>query len=70
LAGLSFDAALAFALSAITNTGPLATSLPDLPLHYGDLPSAAMGVLALLMVAGRLELLVLLAVLAPSFWRF
>lgn len=70
LTGQSFDAALAFVVAAITNTGPLAVSLPDLPLSYGDLGEGQMAILGALMVAGRLELLVLLAVLAPSSWRF
>lgn len=70
MTGLSFDAALVFVIAAITNTGPLATSLPDLPLSYLALTDVQMAALGALMVAGRLELLVLLAVLAPSSWRF
>jgi trk system potassium uptake protein len=70
LSGLDFDASLAFAISALTNTGPLAISLPDLGLSYMQLTGPQLGILAGLMVAGRLELLVLLAVLSPSSWRF
>lgn len=70
ICGLSFDASLAFAISALTNTGPLATALPDLGLSYDQLDTPELVILGALMVAGRLELLVLLAVLAPSSWRF
>ncbi len=70
LTGQGFDSALVFAVAALTNTGPLALSLPDLPLSYLALGEAQMAILGVLMVAGRLELLVLLAVLAPSSWRF
>ncbi|MDZ7906215.1 MAG: potassium transporter TrkG [Cypionkella sp.] len=70
MTGQSFDASLAFVVAALTNTGPLATSLPDLPLSYTALNDQQMAILGVIMVAGRLELLVLLAVLAPSSWRF
>lgn len=70
MTGLGFDPALAFVIAALTNTGPLAISLPDLPLSYLTLDNSQMAILGVIMVAGRLELLVLLAVLAPSSWRF
>ena len=70
LTGLGFDVSLVFAISALTNTGPLATSLPDMHLSYLALDGRHMAILGALMVAGRLELLVLLAVLSPSTWRF
>lgn len=70
LTGLGFDASVTFTIAALTNTGPLATSLPDLPLSYASLSGLQMVVLGVLMVAGRLELLVLAAVLSPSTWRF
>jgi trk system potassium uptake protein TrkH len=70
LTGMDFDPSIAFTISALTNTGPLATSLLDLQLSYAALSPVQMAVLAVLMVAGRLELLVLLAVLSPSTWRF
>lgn len=70
LTGMGFDASIGFVIAAITNTGPLATSLPDLPLSWGDLGGAQMAILGVIMVAGRIELLVLLAVFSPDTWRF
>jgi trk system potassium uptake protein len=70
LTGMGFDASIGFVIAAITNTGPLATSLPDMPLSWGDLGGAQMAILGAIMVAGRIELLVLLAVFSPDTWRF
>jgi trk system potassium uptake protein TrkH len=70
LLGMNFDAAIVFVIAAITNTGPLVTSLPDMGLTYQGLSQGQMVVLGGIMVAGRIELLVLLAVFSPDTWRF
>jgi len=70
LSGMGFDASIGFTIAAITNTGPLATSLPDMPLSYEELTGIQRVILGGVMVAGRVELLVLLAVFAPDTWRF
>lgn len=70
LLGMNFEAAIVFVIAAITNTGPLVTSLPDMGLTYQGLSQGQMVVLGGVMVAGRIELLVLLAVFSPDTWRF
>lgn len=70
LSGMAFEPSIGFIIAAITNTGPLATSLPDMPLTYTDLSGVQRAILGGVMVAGRVELLVLLAVFSPDTWRF
>ena len=67
--GMGFEAALVFVIACLTTTGPLAENLPDVYLQYRDLDGAAMGVLGAAMVVGRLEVLAILALLAPDSWR-
>ena len=69
LGGMAFEAALVFVISALTTTGPLAESLPDLYLHYRDLDGFAQSILGVAMVVGRLETLAILVLLAPDSWR-
>jgi trk system potassium uptake protein len=67
--GLGFEAALIFAIAALSTTGPLADVAGQVPLSYGALGDAAKLVLVVGMIIGRLETLVFLAVFNPSFWR-
>lgn len=67
--GMGFEPALVFVIACLTTTGPLAENLPDVYLQYRDLDPAAMGVLGAAMVVGRLEVLAILALLAPDSWR-
>ncbi len=69
LAGLGFEAALAFGIAALSTTGPLAGVAIEAPLSYASLGSAPKVVLAVAMVIGRLETLALIALLAPATWR-
>ncbi|MDA1101210.1 MAG: hypothetical protein O2967_19765 [Proteobacteria bacterium] len=67
--GLPADVAVAAAVLAISNAGPfLPTMLPE-AVSYADMPDGAKYVLALGMLAGRVELLALLSLLNPSYWR-
>lgn len=67
--GQSFADAMILAISALTTTGPLATFGPPEAIDYGSLPDSTRVVLSAAMVLGRMELLVLLALVNPAFWR-
>lgn len=67
--GLEFETALVFSVSAVSTTGPLAEVSRLVPQVWGDLGLAPRAVLALAMVLGRLETLVLVALLLPMAWR-
>ena len=58
--------AVSAVLSCLNNLGP---ALGEAGPHYASLPDAAMWVLSLAMIMGRLELFTLLVVLSPMFWR-
>ena len=67
--GLAPSVAVAAAVVAVTNAGPLLQSIaPEAP-SYADMPDGAKYVLALGMLAGRVELLALLSLLNPAYWR-
>lgn len=66
--GLEFEAATAFAISAITTTGPLADAALE-GISYGDLGGTAKSILLAAMVLGRLETLAIVALFNPDFWR-
>ena len=66
---LPADVAVAAAVLAISNAGPFLHSIaPEAP-SYADMPDGAKYVLALGMLAGRVELLALLSLLNPAYWR-
>jgi trk system potassium uptake protein TrkH len=68
--GLGLMPALTAATAALSNTGPLYLLLPEgAATGYGALPSAAKILLAVIMAAGRLEVLALLSLLSAAFWR-
>ncbi|RVT84456.1 TrkH family potassium uptake protein [Rhodobacteraceae bacterium CCMM004] len=69
LTGLGFEAATVLTLAALTTTGPLATVAADPPIQYASLSDLTRLVLAVAMVLGRLELLALIALANPAFWR-
>ncbi|WP_299191119.1 potassium transporter TrkG [uncultured Litoreibacter sp.] len=66
--GLDFEAATAFAISAITTTGPLADVALE-EVAYTDLGATAKSILMAAMVLGRLETLAIVAMFNPDFWR-
>lgn len=69
LTGLEFDAAMTLAVAALTTTGPLAEYGANDPIRYAQLTDAAKWIFAGAMIVGRLELLVLVALFNPAFWR-
>lgn len=66
---IGFDDAMVLAVAAVSTTGSLANVAADAPISYVALPAAAKIVLAAAMVIGRLEVLAVLALLAPAAWR-
>ena len=79
---IEFDSAMILSISALTNTGPLAGTIPLTPTFQGSagvagapwqgwagLPAMTKAVLAGAMIVGRLETLVILTLLTPEFWR-
>ena len=67
--GLAPDVALTAAVLALSNAGPfLHTVAPEAPV-YADMADGAKYTLALAMWAGRVELLALLSLLNPAYWR-
>lgn len=69
MTGLGFDRAMVLSVASISTTGPLATLAADVPIRYADLSVTVKSVLAAAMVMGRMEVLAILALLAPSAWR-
>ena len=70
MAGSSIPDALCMAAANISNLGPspLINAMGG-NLDYALLPPIAKGTLTLLMVAGRVELFAILAVVSPAYWR-
>ena len=66
--GLSFETALALCVSAISTTGPALMMVIDGPFDMIALSGLAKAILCLAMVLGRLEILVILALLRPEIW--
>lgn len=69
MTGLEFEAAVVLTISALSTTGPLAGVAGDIAYSYADLSVAAKLILATSMVLGRLEILAIVALLNPEFWR-
>lgn len=79
---IEFDTAVMLSVSALTNTGPLAGTIPLTPSFeasagiasnpwegWSGLALLPKTVLAGAMIVGRLETLAILALLTPDFWR-
>ncbi|NBB97884.1 MAG: TrkH family potassium uptake protein [Alphaproteobacteria bacterium] len=69
LLGHPLEDALVYAAAALTTTGPLASIAGPEPLSFAALSDPARAVMALGMILGRLELLMLLSVLWPRLGR-
>ncbi|MDF0602048.1 potassium transporter TrkG [Psychromarinibacter sp. C21-152] len=69
LTGLDFDTATVLTIAALSNTGPLAGIAEAEPIRYALLTDPAKWILMASMVLGRLETLVIVALLNPEFWR-
>lgn len=68
MTGLGFEQALAFAVSALSTTGPLADAVLDSGASYAGLDDWARATLCAAMIVGRLETLAIIALLNPEFW--
>ncbi len=67
--GLDFITAVSGAASAIANVGPGLGSVIGPAGNYASLPDAAKWMLSFGMLLGRLELLTVLVLFTPAFWR-
>jgi trk system potassium uptake protein TrkH len=67
--GLDFEEALILSVAALSTTGPLAEVAGEAPISYIALSDPAKLILAAAMIIGRIETLVLIALLNPAFWR-
>lgn len=65
LAGIKFDHAALFAIAALSGTGPL-PEFPPYHLRYDDLLPVHHIILATVMVLGRVETLIILAIFSPT----
>lgn len=69
-AGLNLQDALATSAASLANIGPLLDmTLPSSGLRYEDFTPLQMTLSALMMLAGRVEVLVVLSLIIPSTWR-
>ncbi|MBK1875120.1 MULTISPECIES: TrkH family potassium uptake protein [Marinobacter] len=66
---LDFITSLSGALTALTNVGPGLGDIIGPAGNFGPLPDAAKWILAVGMLMGRLEILSVVIVLSPAFWR-
>lgn len=69
-AGIGLDDGFAAAIAALTNTGPIygMTSSPGSP-RLADFPPAGRLILCAAMVVGRVEILAVIALANPAYWR-
>jgi len=67
--GLSLVTSLSAVLATVGNVGPGLDGVGPL-LNYAFVPAAGKVVLIICMLAGRLELLTVFSLLAPSFWKW
>lgn len=67
--GLDFEAAMVLAIACLTTTGPLALVAGEVPIDYFMLSDAAKLICGAAMIIGRIETLVMIALLNPAFWR-
>lgn len=66
--GVNFSNSIAISIATLTNTGPAAAML-DPSLRYSNLSDFARNILCIAMIFGRVEVLALVAVLNPEYWR-
>ena len=67
-AGLDFTYAVSASASALSNMGPLlSATTPD--ISYSDMNPLTHGILIVIMLLGRIEILAAFAAIAPSQWR-
>ena len=66
--GLDLLSAIGAAISSVGNIGPAFGTLGPTE-NYAHIPKLGKWVLAILMMAGRLEIFTVLVLFLPAFWR-
>ncbi|MFV0490508.1 MAG: potassium transporter TrkG [Pseudorhodobacter sp.] len=66
---LDFDPALVLTVAMVTTTGPMTALGADGPIRIAELSPYIKAVAAVGMIVGRMEVLAILALLAPGAWR-
>jgi trk system potassium uptake protein TrkH len=69
LTGMRFDRALIGTISALANTGPAFPFVEQDPAAYAKLSTTARMLLCGAMILGRIEVLAVVALLNPRWWR-
>ena len=69
LTGLPFDRAMAAAIAALSTTGPLFQAALGEVSYLNDVSSEGRAVLIAAMLLGRVEVLAIIAMLNPGYWR-
>lgn len=69
LRGLEFEQGLVLTVAAVTTTGPLAAMATEIPIRMIELSLSEKMILGGAMIVGRVEILAILALLAPGVWR-
>ena len=67
--GIDFQSALTLAFTAMTLSGPLISGADPVFPGYGSLTDADYVILTILMLVGRIEASLFMAILAKSLWR-
>ncbi|MEM1342945.1 MAG: potassium transporter TrkG [Pseudomonadota bacterium] len=67
--GLRFDTAIVATVAAIANTGPALEIVGTGGRSFADFTAPQQGILAVVMVIGRIETLALIALFNPQVWR-
>ncbi len=68
-AGFDFETAIAGSISIVMNAGPALDAVTAGETTYSDFPSYVRALLILAMIAGRVEVLAVFALMGPRFWR-
>ena len=69
LAGLGFEEAMVLTIAGLSTTGPIAAVALEDPIRLNELGLMAKMAFAVMMIVGRLEILAIIALLNPAFWR-
>lgn len=68
LFGYSFETSVTTTVAVVTNSGPLLALAPDMAADYGVFDGGLRVILAVGMIAGRLELVIFTVLLSRRFW--
>lgn len=69
ISGVSFEQSVAMAISSLTNAGPTATMFFGDAQAFSDAPDLTKFIAMAGMITGRMEVLTLVTLLNPEFWR-